>query len=128
MKILLDTHALLWWLFDDPKLSVRARDAIKDPDNAVFVSSASAREIATKYRLGKLPEAREAVEHLPELLRLGRIAQSTISVEHALAAGALRMAHRDPFDRMLIAQAQLEQMAVVTTDTQFQGQQIQIIW
>lgn len=128
MNVLLDTHALLWWLFDDPRLSGNARKVIASPDSAVFISSASVWEIATKYRLGKLPEAREAVENLPQLLLLNRMEELPISAAHALAAGLLPTEHRDPFDRMLIAQAQLESMPVVTTDAQFQGHKIQIIW
>ena len=128
MKILLDTHAVLWWLFDDARLSLNARKVIASPDSTVFMSSASAWEIATKYRLGKLPEAKEAVERLPHLLQLNRMEELPISVAHALAAGLLRIAHRDPFDRMLIAQARLESMSVVTTDPQFQGHNVQIIW
>jgi PIN domain nuclease of toxin-antitoxin system len=70
---LIDTHVLLWWLFDDPKLSRSAFELIRDPDNAIVVSSASGWEIATKHRLGKLPHATEAVERLPELLRISRM-------------------------------------------------------
>lgn len=128
VNILLDTHALLWWLLDDPRLSARAREAIKNPDHAIYASSASAWEIATKFRLGKLPEAQAVAENLPELLRRGRIAELPISTEHALAAGALRSDHRDPFDRMLIAQARLERMPVVTADAAFNGHKIHIIW
>jgi len=128
IKVLLDTHALLWWLFDDPRLSQRARKVIASPDSAVFMSSASAWEIATKYRLGKLPEAKEVVENLPDLLRMNKMEELPISMAHAIVAGSLSIAHRDPFDRMLIAQAQLESMPVVTTDAQFKGHNIQIIW
>lgn len=128
LRVLLDTHALLWWLFDDARLSSNARKVIASPDSAVFMSSASAWEIATKYRLGKLPEAKEAVENLPSLLRINRMEELPISMAHALVAGSLNIAHRDPFDRMLIAQAQLESMPVVTTDPQFKGHNIQIIW
>ncbi|MBI2311789.1 MAG: type II toxin-antitoxin system VapC family toxin [Betaproteobacteria bacterium] len=128
MKLLVDTHALLWWLFDDPKLSRRARTAIGNPENSVFCSSASAWEIATKHRLGKLPEAEEAVMHLPALLRAARMEVLPISVEHALAAGSLGGAHKDPFDRMLIAQAQLERMPIVTSDPAFRKFRIEILW
>lgn len=128
MRVLLDTHALLWWLFDDPKLSEAARNVIKNLNNAVLVSSASAWEIATKHRLGKLPEAEEAVRHLPQLLRQARFDLLPIHLEHALLAGALTGPHRDPFDRMLIAQAQLEALAIVTTDPVFKGYDIRIVW
>ncbi|MEW6353308.1 MAG: type II toxin-antitoxin system VapC family toxin [Pseudomonadota bacterium] len=128
MNVLLDTHALLWWLFDDPQLSAKARKAIKNPDHKVYASSASAWEIATKYRLGKLPGARQVVQHLSELLQNGRIEALPISTEHALAAGALPGPHRDPFDRMLIAQARMEKLSIITTDKEFQGYGVKIIW
>lgn len=128
MRVLLDTHALLWWLFNDPKLSQLARDLIKEPGNTVLMSSASAWEIATKYRLGKLPEAGEVAQNLPELLRTARIDVLPISVEHALAAGHLPGPHRDPFDCMLIAQAQLERIPIITTDGEFSKYDVQIMW
>lgn len=128
MKILLDTHALLWWLLDDPKLSPKARKAIKNPDNSIFASSASAWEVGTKYRLGKLAEAEDVVKNLPGLLLKSRIDILQISVEHALAAGLLAGQHRDPFDRMLIAQAQIERMPIVTLDPEFQNYAVKIIW
>lgn len=116
MTLLLDTHALLWWLFNDPNLSERARNAITDRTNTVVVSSASAWEITTKWRLGRLREAEDAVRRLPALLVECGFETLPISVPHALAAGALTIAHRDPFDRMLIAQATLEQFTLVTRD------------
>ena len=128
VKLLLDTHTLLWWLFDDPKLSATAQRAIKNPDNAIFASTASAWEIATKYRLGKLPGAEEAAPQVPELLRRARIEPLPISMEHALAAGALAGPHRDPFDRMLIAQAHIENQSIVTTDRVFSDYAVEIIW
>src|SRR4030042_1996345 len=114
MRVLLDTHVLLWWLFDDLGLSASARALIADPGNAVLVSSASAGEIATKPRLGKLPEAKEAVENLPRLLREARIESMPTTVEHALAAGALPGPHRDPFDRMLVAPSPVQNLPFLT--------------
>jgi len=128
MRVLLDTHVLLWWLFDDLGLSASARALIADPGNAVLVSSASAWEIATKHRLGKLPEAKEAVENLPRLLREARIESMPITVEHALAAGALPGPHRDPFDRMLIAQSRIENLPVVTADPVFAQYSVPVLW
>ncbi|HJX74636.1 MAG TPA: type II toxin-antitoxin system VapC family toxin [Candidatus Deferrimicrobiaceae bacterium] len=128
MRVLLDTHVLLWWLFDDLGLSASARALIADPGNAVLVSSASAWEIATKRRLGKLPEAEEAVENLPRLLREARIEFMPITVEHALAAGALPGPHRDPFDRMLIAQSRIENLPVVTADPVFAQYSVPVLW
>lgn len=128
MRLLLDTHALLWWLFDDPRLSDRARGHIRDPDSEVLVSSASAWEIATKYRLGKLPEATEAVRRLPELVRAARFETLAIGFEHALRAGLLPAEHRDPFDRMLAAQALCEQVPIVTTDPAFESFGVEVLW
>jgi PIN domain nuclease of toxin-antitoxin system len=128
MKLLLDTHALLWWLFDDPQLSPEARTAIADFDNTIFVSSASAWEIATKHRLGRLPEAAAVAKRLPTLLQRATFTPLPISVEHALAAGSLLGAHKDPFDRMLIAQARLEKLSVATIDKVFKDYGIAVVW
>ena len=128
MRILLDTHALLWWLFDDPKLSARARDCIRSPASDVYVSSASAWEVATKLRLGKLPEAREAAEQLPALIRRARFTPLPITLEHAHRAGNLPAVNRDPFDRMLAAQASLEGLSLVTLDPAFALFDVQTLW
>lgn len=128
MTLLLDTHVLLWWLFDDPHLSQRARAAITERSNTVVISSASAWEISTKWRLGRLREAEDAVHRLPELLRQCGFETLPISVDHALAAGALAIAHRDPFDRMLIAQATLERLTLVTTDTAISAVFTDVLW
>lgn len=128
VRLLLDTHALLWWLFDDPKLPESARAVIRNADNEVLVSSASAWEIATKHRLGRLPEAEEVARELPRLLREARFSTLPITLEHALAAGGLPGPHRDPFDRMLIAQAQLEAVPVVTADVAFERYDVRLVW
>jgi PIN domain nuclease of toxin-antitoxin system len=128
MRVLLDTHTLLWWLFDDPRLSVPARKAIATSDNEAIVSSASAWEITTKYRLGKLPKAGDVPTRLPTYLRKARVSVLSISLEHAIAAGALPGPHRDPFDRMLIAQARLEKLPVITTDPVFKEYGVRICW
>jgi PIN domain nuclease of toxin-antitoxin system len=125
---LIDTHVLLWWLFDDPKLSRSAFELIRDPDNTIMVSSASGWEIATKHRLGKLPHAGKAVEKLSELLRASRIDVLPISLEHALRAGSLPGPHRDPFDRMIIAQGQIEKLPIITSDRAFENYEVQLIW
>jgi PIN domain nuclease of toxin-antitoxin system len=125
---LLDTHVLLWWLFDDPKLSGQAHDIIQAPDNTILVSSASGWEIATKHRLGKLPHAGEAVRHLPFLLHKSRMTVLPIVMEHALAAGALPGPHRDPFDRMLIAQGQIEEVPIITSDRAFHQYSVELVW
>jgi PIN domain nuclease of toxin-antitoxin system len=127
-RFLLDTHVLLWWLFDDPTLSARAHNLIQAPDNKILVSSASGWEIATKHRLGRLPHAGEVVENLPSLLRKSRMDVLPITMEHALAAGALPGPHRDPFDRMLIAQAQIEGLPIVTSDRVFKDYPVELVW
>jgi PIN domain nuclease of toxin-antitoxin system len=125
---LLDTHVLLWWLFDDPKLSSPARNVIRAPENTILVSSASGWEIATKSRLGKLPQAGSVAEDLPYLLQRARMQVLPITMEHALAAGALPGPHRDPFDRMLIAQGQIEQLPIITSDPEFRNYPVKLIW
>jgi len=128
LKFLLDTHALLWWLFDDPQLPQRARDAIAQTAAPVFMSSASGWEIAIKSRLGKLPYAQEAVKNLADLLRAARIEVLPITLEHALAAGALPGPLKDPFDRMLIAQAQIEHLTLVSADRAFKRYRVPLLW
>jgi len=127
-RFLIDTHVLLWWLFDDLRLSDRARGIIQAPDHKILVSSASGWEIATKYRLGKLQMAEEAVRDLPALLRRSNMEVLPITLEHALDAGALPGPHRDPFDRMLIAQARREAIPLVTCDRVFQQYEVPLLW
>ncbi|MBE9116688.1 type II toxin-antitoxin system VapC family toxin [Lusitaniella coriacea LEGE 07157] len=127
MSYLLDTHILLWWLFDDKRLKLPSRDLIQNPKNNILVSSASAWEIATKYRIGKLPEAKPIVENYAELLTQAKFQELTITSAHALRAGNLPIAHRDPFDRIIMAQAEFENIPVITDDKAFQTGLIQII-
>ena len=126
--LLLDTHALLWWLLDSPELSATARAAIAAPDQRVLVSAATGWEIATKYRTGKLPEARDIVEKLPTYLRKQRFEVVPVTLEHSMSAGALPGPHRDPFDRMLIAQATALNASVATVDPVFADYGIRVLW
>ncbi len=126
--LLLDTHALLWWWFDDKQLSTPARAAIAEPRNRIWVSAASGWEIATKHRLGKLPEAAEIVVRFSRYLRQARFIELPISIEHSLKAGALPGPHRDPFDRMLIAQHFVTRYPVVTRDAVFRDYGAAIVW
>ena len=128
LKILLDTHALLWWLFDDPRLSAPARVAIADPKTEVLVSAASGWEIATKHRLGKSPEAGDVPLDLPKYLRTARFGSLAVTMAHGLAAGALPGPHRDPFDRMLVAQSRLEELRMVTCDAIFAHYGVDVLW
>lgn len=128
MRVLLDTHALLWWLAGDSNLSINARHAIADPANEIFVSAASAWEVSTKFRIGKLPGAGPlGVDFAREVRQQGFVALA-ISLEHAQVAGALVGDHRDPFDRMLIAQAREEKMALVSNDAVFDTFDVRRIW
>jgi len=127
ISYLLDTHILLWWLFDDPQLNTVCRDIIRNPEHRILVSSASAWEIATKYRIGKLPEAKQLVEEYPQVLQQAKFIELAITAAHALRAGNLPIPHRDPFDRMLMAQAELENLPILTYDAVFQTGLIQVL-
>jgi PIN domain nuclease of toxin-antitoxin system len=120
MSYLIDTHILLWWIFNDPKLYTPCRDIIRNPEHRIFVSSASAWEIATKYRIGKLPEVKQLLEEYSQILNQAKFIELAITSAHALRAGSLPIAHKDPFDRMIIAQAELEKFPVITCDEAFQ--------
>jgi PIN domain nuclease of toxin-antitoxin system len=122
MRLLLDTHVLLWWLADDPALSRQARRLIAN-EPEVFASAASAWEIAIKRALGKL----EAPDDLPSALDEGGIRRLPIDFEHAAVAGALPRHHDDPFDRMLVAQAQCEGLTLLTSDPRISGYTVAVL-
>ena len=128
MRLLLDTHTLLWWLDGDRRLSRRARTALADDDNAIFVSAASAWELAAKARLGKLPGALDVATDVAGCLTRQGFLDLPITVHHAQRAGSLQIPHRDPFDRMLIAQAQMEDLPIVTNEVLFDGFGISRVW
>ena len=128
MRVLLDTHTLLWWLDGDRRLSRRARSVIADEDNTALVSAASAWEISTKVRLGKLPGAIEVAAELPAILLQQNFEPLPITIVHALRAGNLPGPHRDPFDRMLIAQAQDEDVALVSNERLFDAYGVRRVW
>jgi PIN domain nuclease of toxin-antitoxin system len=119
MKGLLDTHAFLWWLAGDPSLSGTARELITDRASTICVSAASAWEVATKYRLGKLPGAAAIAPDIEGAVRHQGFEPLSVTMRHGQQAGALPGHHRDPFDRMLIAQAILEGCALVSNDVVF---------
>lgn len=128
MRLLLDTHALLWWLDGDRRLSRRARTAIADQHNTIFVSAASAWEITTKARLGKLPGAVAVAADVAGAVASQGFSPLDITLVHAQRAGRLPGDHRDPFDRMLIAQSQIEDLAVVTDDDVFDTYRVERWW
>ena len=128
MRLLLDTHALLWWLDGDRSLSRKARTAIADENNVVVVSAASAWEITTKSRLGKLPGAAAVASDVLGSVASQGFASLDITMLHAQRAGRLPGEHRDPFDRMLIAQAQLEDLTLVSNDSVFDAYGVSRLW
>ena len=128
MRLLLDTHALLWWLDGDRRLPLKVRRAIAADANTILVSAASAWEITTKARLGKLPGALDVAADVAGCVAGQGFSTLDITVLHAQKAGGLAGAHRDPFDRMLIAQAQLEDVALVSDDRVFDEYQMRRFW
>jgi PIN domain nuclease of toxin-antitoxin system len=122
--LLLDSHALLWWQDDDARLGTRVREAIEQPGLPLFFSVASIWELAIKQALGKL----DVPGSLLEVLAEESFTELPISSAHALTAGALPPHHRDPFDRMLVAQAQSEGLTLVTNDARITGYDVPVLW
>jgi PIN domain nuclease of toxin-antitoxin system len=122
MSLLLDTHVVLWWLTDDPTLSGDIKTRL-DHDPDVYVSAATVWEVAIKQAAGKLT----APADLPERIRGSGFAELAINSEHAIAAGRLPPIHRDPFDRMLVAQAQCEDFTLVTRDPECQKYEVSVL-
>lgn len=127
-ELLLDTHALLWWLAEPDRLSPAAHQALADPGHRVHVSAASGWEIATKVRLGKLPAASELLDDLPQLLAAQGFEQLPITLRHGLHAVLYPVAHRDPFDRLLAAQAELGGFTLVSLDPALQAFPCNLLW
>ncbi len=128
MRVLLDTHAFLWWIEDSPHLSANAHGVIADEDNEIVVSAASAWEIATKYRLGKLPEAEAVATNVAGCIADEGFEALAISVADAERAGRLPGHHRDPFDRMIIAQALRHELAIVSVDATLDRYGVNRLW
>ena len=128
MRLLLDTHALIGWLAGDDALSRRAREAISDEGNPVAVSAASAMEVATKFRIGKLPDAALLAQNFEAIVAGQGFDSLAISVHHAQRAGEMNITHKDPFDRLLIAQAMAEDMMLVSNEVLFDGFAVKRLW
>src|ERR1022692_4658142 len=128
MHLLLDTHTLLWWLTENPSLPRSARKLIAQKNNDVLVSAASAWEIATKVRLGKLPIAIDLAHDFSGYLERERFETLAVSAEHGIRAGLLPGPHKDPFDRMLIAQALAENLVIVSNDSALDGYGVNRLW
>jgi PIN domain nuclease of toxin-antitoxin system len=128
VKVLLDTHAFLWWIADDPLLSPRARQIMEAPDTEPCLSAASGWEIAIKSRLGKLKLPADLQGFIAEQLRVNAIQVLPIQISHALHVFTLPDHHRDPFDRVLVAQSQLERLPILTGDPLITQYAVTTIW
>ena len=128
MQVLLDTHAFLWWLSDDPALPKIPRRLIAETANSIIVSAVSAWEIATKVRLGKLPSAADFAEDFIGYVEREGFQLLSISAAHGIRAGLLPGPHKDPFDRMLIAQAQTENLPILSNELIFDSYGIRRFW
>jgi len=128
MKILLDTHTFLWWITDSPQLSPRVREIIRDARNDLFLSAASGWEMAIKAKLGKLDLPDNLEGFISEQLAINAIHGLPVQMSHALHVYVLPGYHKDPFDRMLIAQAQMEKLPILTADPQLGRYGVETIW
>ncbi len=128
MKFLLDTHVLLWWWAEPEKLSARVLALLRDRANEILVSSASAWEIATKYRIGKLPSAGPILVEWEERMAVDLFRELPMSAAHALRAGSLSGERRDPFDRMLAAQAIIEGLPIASNDALLSALGAEVFW
>ena len=128
MHLLLDTHALIWWMTENPSLPVSVRRLMVDKRNTVLVSAASAWEMAIKVRLGRLPAASDITRNFEEYLTQSGFESLPVSAAHGIRAGFLPGPQRDPFDRMLIAQAQAEDLTIVSNELSFDNYGVRRAW
>ena len=128
MHLLLDTHALIWWMTNSPSLPESVRRLMLDKQNTIVVSAASAWEMATKVRLGRLPAASDITRNFQEYLMHAGFESLPVNAEHGIRAGLLPGPQRDPFDRMLIAQAQAENLTIVSNELAFDSYGIHRAW
>ena len=128
MRVLLDTHAFLWFITADPKLSTQAAQVIRDGRNDVLLSLASVWEIAIKVSIGRLPIPQPLDTFVPQQLGFNRIGLLPVELRHALAIARLPLHHRDPFDRMLVVQAQADDIPIVSADTTLDAYGVQRLW
>lgn len=128
MRALLDTHAFLWWNLDDSRLSITARDFIADGGNTLYLSAVVAWEIAIKTAKGRLTLPEPADRYVAERLRLHHFAALPIELSHALEVYHLPPIHSDPFDRLLIAQARLEKLPILTADPTISLYEVEVVW
>lgn len=128
MKFLLDTEAWLWSLTEPERLNPEARALLADRANALYLSAASSWEVAIKYALGKLPLPEPPASYVPSRMARQGIGALPIEHVHALRVAELPMHHRDPFDRLIIAQSQIESLSIITADRMFGKYDVSIVW
>ena len=128
MRVLLDTHAFLWWIDDDERLSDKAREIVSDGRNELFFSAASGWEISIKSGLGRLEIPGDIEKFVADQLSRNAIEALPIHLSHALNAHKLSGHHRDPFDRILVSQAILEEMPLLSADPQIRHYQVEVVW
>lgn len=128
MRVLLDTHAVLWWSVDDGRLSETARSVIRDGRNEIVVSAASVWEIAIKSAKGRLELPSPVEQYVDDRLRRNRWSTLAIDVRHVIEAASLPEHHRDPFDRALVAQGRVEGLPILTTDAAITRYDVETIW
>jgi PIN domain nuclease of toxin-antitoxin system len=128
MRLLLDTHVFLWWISDDERVSRRGRKLIADPDNEIFFSVASAWELAIKAGLGRLELPDNPDRFIPKQLAENAFQPLPIQLRHALKVHSLPDLHRDPFDRMLVAQALCEDLAILSADRKMADYRVKVVW
>jgi PIN domain nuclease of toxin-antitoxin system len=128
VRALLDTHTLLWWILEDPALTQTAGETIAETGNTILVSAASAWELAIKFRLGKLPRSADLVSNFLSAVGREGFQLLPISAEHGIRAGLLPGPHKDPFDRMLIAQSQAENAPIISNDGIFENYGVRRLW
>jgi PIN domain nuclease of toxin-antitoxin system len=128
VRFLLDTHTFLWWITDDPQLSEAAREIIQNSDNELFLSVASAWEMAIKVRLGRLHLPDRPDRFVPDQLARNGIQALPIEMSHALYVGRLPSIHNDPFDRLIVAQSMLEKLPIITKDGVIAKYKVTVVW
>ena len=128
MPYLLDTHTFIWWILDDPRLSARVRAILQQQDNDIFFSIASIWEISIKAQLGRIPFSEDPAVVIPQQIAANGLLVLPIEVPHALQVYRLPLLHRDPFDRMLVAQAMIEDLPLLTSDPLIAQYPVSVIW
>jgi len=128
MRALIDTHVLLWWLLDDPRLSPRVHALMGDGGNQLLWSAASSWEIAIKVRIGKIRLPVAPRQYIPSKLREQNLISLPIEQSHALQVAELPLYHRDPFDRLLVAQCQVEGLPLLTSDSLLARYDVEVVW